>query len=127
MAAVACLSKDDDDKDRCNMTSDILLFLRMGFLWTNEPCFDKPELFLPVLLRDSLELCVCSGPYNHVTSQSLSQFRVSGETVLRLYLAFIHVRHDAFSKRGPLLYSPLFDTIYRHEAQISSSLQLCDR
>ena len=30
-AAVACLSSDAEERDLCNMTSDILRFLRMGF------------------------------------------------------------------------------------------------
>jgi hypothetical protein len=31
-AAVACFSRDAVESDLCNMTSDMLLFFRMGFL-----------------------------------------------------------------------------------------------
>lgn len=32
MAAVACLSRDEDDMDFCSMTSDMLRFFKIGFL-----------------------------------------------------------------------------------------------
>ena len=35
-AAAACLTKDDADIDFCSMTSDILRFFKIGFLWRNE-------------------------------------------------------------------------------------------
>jgi hypothetical protein len=38
-AAAACLTRDDVDRDLCSMISDMLRFLRMGFL-ANEFDFD---------------------------------------------------------------------------------------
>lgn len=36
MEAAACFSNDDAEIDLCNMTSDMLRFLRMGFLCVKE-------------------------------------------------------------------------------------------
>lgn len=61
-AAAACLTSDELDNDFCNMTSDILRFFSMGFLF-------RKELFLDKLLAGSVAgsdtlyfLAVCSGP-----------------------------------------------------------------
>ena len=90
------------------MISDILLFLRIGFLFKNELDLDKRLLSAGDVegrCKDFSEP-VCKGPYNQVTSQSLSleivrqshclesaiqqgisyQLRVSGDTVFQFVL-----------------------------------------
>lgn len=116
-AAVACLRSDAALRDCCNMTSDMLLFFKIGFLSMKDADFEMVLLGTSVVGEPVLPLC--SGPYSHVTSQSLSlergvrtrslcnqwgckpaatyQFNVSGVTVLSLFLDFIHVLHEAFS------------------------------
>lgn len=115
---------DEFDIDRWSMTSDMLRFLRMGFLLMKELLFDN--MLLPVSetgwVRGVYE-DVCNGPYNHVTSQSLSQLRVSGETVRNRYFALAQVRHDAFSNLDLWPYVLRLVVMCRHEDQISSSLQ----
>lgn len=55
------------------------------------------------------------------------QFRVSGLTVLRLFLCFHHVRQLAFSRRTPLAISFFCFVMLRHDLQTSSSSQLWER
>lgn len=55
------------------------------------------------------------------------QLRDSGEIVLRLFLAFIHVLQEAFSNRALLANSPRRVTMYLQEDQISSSRHSWDR
>jgi len=76
----------------------MLRFFKIGFFMA-EPVFDR-------LLLGCAELAFkfeepgCNGPYSQVTSQSLSQLSVSGETVPNLFFDFIHVLHEAFSSRA---------------------------
>ena len=117
----------------------MLRFLRIGFLerFTNELVLDNDTLEGSVCVFANGLMPDWRGPYNQVTSQSLSlfyvssrdllegkqtyQFSDSGEIVLRLFLAFIHVLQEAFSKRALLGNSPRRVTTYRQEDQISSS------
>lgn len=103
----------------------MLRFLRQGFLskLTKEWVLEMAVLEAAVWLVDRVADMDCRGPYNHVTSQSLSlgalvrssmwvwtwtyQLSVSGETVLRLFFDFIHVLQDAFSNLALFAYSPL--------------------
>jgi hypothetical protein len=55
------------------------------------------------------------------------QFKVSAETVPRLFFDFIHVLHDAFSSRAALLKSPRLDTMNFHDDHMSSSRQSCEK
>lgn len=101
----------------------MLLFFRIGFLCCKKEFVLEIRL-LPIGeaegIRNDLSAPVCRGPYNHVTSQSLSlddvshayiissqyatnQFRVSGEIVFNLFFDFAHVRHEAFSNLALLL------------------------
>jgi len=109
----------------------MLRFFKIGFLFKKEFDLDIRLLFIGELegegIRKALSDAVCKGPYNQVTSQSFSQFKVSGDTVFKWFFAFIHVRHDAFSNLALLLYAFRFDTMSFHDDQISSSFQLCDR
>lgn len=130
------------------MTSDMLRFFRMGFLCSpiKELVFDRQALEDSVLEGESFRSPSCRGPYSQVTSHSFNleiksihrteqawrflstyQLSVSGDTVLRLFFDFIHVRQDAFSNLALFGYSPRRDTMYLHEDQISSSLHSCDR
>lgn len=107
----------------------MLRFFKIGFLFRNEFDFEIRLLLagdVDGIPRDLSEP-VCRGPYSHVTSQSFSQFSVSGDTVFNLFFDFAHVRHDAFSKRALFVYAFLFDTMSFQDDQISSSFQLCDR
>lgn len=100
------------------MISDMLRFLRIGFLFKKELDFEIRLLPAGELEgnRSDLSAPVCNGPYNQVTSQSFSlcklvtfllpwsgideqtyQLSVSGETVFSLFLDFVQVRHEAFS------------------------------
>jgi hypothetical protein len=63
----------------------------------------------------------CKGPYNQVTSLSLSQLRFSGEMVLSLFRCFHHVLQEAFSRRMPFAISYFALVIERHDRQTSSS------
>lgn len=56
-----------------------------------------------------------------------NQLRVSGEMVRSLLRCFCQVRQEAFSRRTPLAISCLWRVMLRHDAQTSSSVQLCDR
>lgn len=112
-AAAACFTSDEVESDLWSIISDILRFFRIGFL-TKEFDLDILRLWGPVWTGCKFAVPVWSGPYSHVTSQSLSllrvnivqcggyhactnQLSVSGDTVLSLFLDFIHVLHDAFS------------------------------
>ena len=99
------------------MSSETLRFFNMGFLFRKELFFDRLLVDSEFCSDMRYELAVCNGPYNHVTSQSFSlykklafetcafdkilayQFKFCGWTVLRLFLCFAHVRHEAFSRR----------------------------
>lgn len=56
-AAAACLMSDDEDKDFCSITSEILRFLRMGFV-RNEVFFERllagSDLDLTLSFREHL-------------------------------------------------------------------------
>ena len=89
------------------MTAEADFFLRMGFLEIKD---DECDIRLgggEVLLMEwVILLLVCSGPYSQVTSQSFSQFNVSGDTVLSRFLALTHDLQEAFSSRVPLAKFP---------------------
>lgn len=133
IAAAACLSRLEVDIERCNMISDILRFFNIGRVLQNELDCGSFDSVGDTVGDDgdanveTVSLPIDSGPYSQVTSQSFNQFNVSGEIVLRLYFALPHVRQDAFSSRAELLYTFRLPTMYRHDAQISSSLQLYER
>lgn len=126
MAAVACLSKLEVDRDFCSIISDMLRFFRIGFVLYNDPddCLgsagdatgDAGEWLVIVSAPTD------SGPYSQVTSQSFSQFSLFADSVFNPFFFFAHVLHDAFSNRAELVCVFRLPTIYRHEAQISSSL-----
>jgi len=86
------------------MTADADFFFSMGFFLRNEDEWDN-------LLGGGVTVIIdfgpagWSGPYSHVVSQSLSQFKDSGEMVLRRCFDFIHVLHEAFSNLVLLLIS----------------------
>jgi len=68
------LSSEEEESDLCNIISDMLRFLRIGFLLRKE--FDLEIRLLlegevAGILKD-LSVPVCSGPYSHVTSQSFN-------------------------------------------------------
>lgn len=44
-AAAACLRREEAERERCSIISDMLRFLRMGFLWRKELDF---EMRLPM-------------------------------------------------------------------------------
>lgn len=71
-ASVACFINDDDEIERCSMTSDRLRFLRIGFLLTNELLRDRSLVAMEESLVKCLLFPVCSGPYSQVTSQSFN-------------------------------------------------------
>ena len=63
--------------DRCNMISDMLRFLRIGFLLRKEFDLEMPlPEGVPLGCIDRLEP-LCRGPYSQVTSQSLSLGTIS--------------------------------------------------
>ena len=86
------------------MTAEADFFLRIGFLEMKEDEWDNRLGRGDVFPTDSVVLlCVCKGPYSQVTSQSFSQFSVSGDTVFKRFFVFVHDLHEAFSKRVPLV------------------------
>jgi hypothetical protein len=117
MDAAACFSREDADIDRCNMTSDMLRFFKIGFLWVNDAFRETAVLVVFSWWVIGCVVAGLRGPYSHVTSLSLSlnnvsirqdrimiqnftnQLSVSGLIVGSWYLLFTHVRHAAFSRR----------------------------
>jgi hypothetical protein len=71
------LRSEDDDSDLWSIISDILRFFKMGFLCKNEFDFEILLLAGDVDGINDLSDPVCSGPYNQVTSQSLSLLIIS--------------------------------------------------
>jgi len=96
------------DLDRSKMTADADFFFKLDFLEIKDDECDMRLGGGDVLVVDIVVLLfVCNGPYNQVTSQSLSQFKASGDTVFNWFLAFTHDLHEAFSSRVPLARFPL--------------------
>jgi hypothetical protein len=75
-AAAACLTSDEADIDLCNMTSDILRFFNIGFLWRKELHFES-RLAGSEVCWWLFRLAGWSGPYNQVTSTSFNLWQVS--------------------------------------------------
>jgi hypothetical protein len=118
--ALTCFKRECSEVDLCSIVSEADLFFKIGFLWRNEDVEDNRLGGRDSALLKYVLLLVCSGPYSHVTSQSLSlktdkqinrritnaapyQLMLSGEIVLRLPLTFAQVLQDAFSRRTLLL------------------------
>lgn len=77
--SAACFTSDDEEIDFCSIASDMLRFLRIGFL---TPCTN--EFVLDSRLAGSEFCCEqkrfdagCIGPYSHVTSTSFSLWGLS--------------------------------------------------
>jgi hypothetical protein len=119
--APACLSNECDEIDFSNIATEAAFFFKIGFLlMKDDECDNRLGGGDEFVLKGFL-VVVCNGPYSHVTSQSFSQLSFSGETVLKLFFALVHVLHDAFSNRTLLVMVFRLATIYLHEDQISSS------
>jgi hypothetical protein len=43
-AAAACLRREEAERERCSIISDMLRFFRMGFLWRKELDFEMRRL-----------------------------------------------------------------------------------
>jgi len=89
--------------ERCKIASEADFFFKMGFFCRKEDDVDIRLGGGEAVVLSGLLVSVCNGPYNQVTSQSLSQFKLSGEMVFSPYLAFVHVLQEAFSRRTLLL------------------------
>lgn len=72
--SAASATNDDDDSDFCSIASDMLRFFKMGFLTLpkNEPLLDRRLTGSEFCCEANLLQAGCNGPYNHVTSTSLS-------------------------------------------------------
>lgn len=73
-ASVACFINVDEDSERCNISSDKLRFLSIGFFEPKQSQFDNGFGGVMVCESRGREVPVCNGPYNHVVSLSLSLF-----------------------------------------------------
>lgn len=115
MTAAACFNSDEDESDRWSIISDMLRFLRIGFLSRNEAEVDK---WLPpadgVLPEAWISLATWRGPYSHVTSQSFSLGRSAGE--MRQVLQHLPIqlfRRDGAqiaTRLGPCAPGSIFET-----------------
>ena len=76
-ATAACLSSNDAESDLRSIISDILRFLRIGFLLRKELDFEILLAGGEGDILNDLTDPVSSGPYNQVTSQSFSLADVS--------------------------------------------------
>ena len=72
--SAACFTNDEDDSDFCSMASDMLRFLRIGFLTplTKDPDLDKRLTGSEFCCEQKRFEAGCMGPYSHVTSTSFS-------------------------------------------------------
>lgn len=72
--STASATNEDDDSDFCSIASDMLRFFRIGFFTPprKEPLFDSRLTGSEVCCEANLLQAGCMGPYNHVTSTSLS-------------------------------------------------------
>lgn len=70
------------ESDFCSMTSDTLLFFNIGFR-TKEDLVEICDEGGVGSLVMGCDVAGFKGPYSQVTSDSLSQFSVSGETVAK--------------------------------------------
>jgi hypothetical protein len=77
IATGVCLSSNDAENDPRSIISDILRFLRIGFLLRKELDFEILLAGEQGGVLNGLTDPVSSGPYNQVTSQSFSLVDVS--------------------------------------------------
>jgi hypothetical protein len=72
--SAASATNDDDNSDFCSIASDMLRFFKMGFFTppTKELLLDRRLTGAEFCCEANLLQAGCRGPYNHVTSTSLS-------------------------------------------------------